>query len=98
MTSYVLGRGAGEVSERPCPRQHGAAAVAAQSPRGGGELGAGGAAVQSDRRLSGMGRRGTGHGSDVVDQRAIRVMADRGDDGYSQQRHRSAETLVAECI
>jgi hypothetical protein len=43
-----------------------------------------------------MSRRRAAHRGHVVDQGAVGVVADGGDDGYAQQRDRPAQRLVAE--
>ena len=53
-------------------------------------------AVDRDRGLGGVRRRRAGHRRDVVEQGAVRVVADRGDHRHAQQRDRPAQRLVAE--
>ena len=53
-------------------------------------------AVDRHRGLGRMRRRRARDGGDVVDQRAVGVVAHRGDDRHPEQRHRAAERLVAE--
>ena len=60
------------------------------------QLGAGGAAVDRDRGLGGVGRGRAAHGGDVVDQRPVGVVADRRDHRHAQQRDGPAQRLVAE--
>ena len=57
-----------------------------------------GACVQSTPhgRLGGVRRRRAADGGDVVEQRAVGVVADRGDHRHAQQGDRAAERLVAE--
>ena len=75
---------------------HGAAALALE-PRGGPCSAARAArAVDGHGGLGGVGGRRAGDGGDVVDQRAVRVVADRGDHRHAQQRDRAAQGLVAE--
>ena len=57
-----------------------------------------GRVAQSTRhgRLGGMGRRRAAHRGHVVEQRAVGVVADRGDHRHAEQRHGAAEGLIAE--
>ena len=55
-----------------------------------------GGAVDRHGRLGGVRRRRARDGGDVVDQRVVGVVADRGDDRHAQHRHGPAQRLVAE--
>ena len=76
--------------------EHRAVGVAREAPRGGRQRRPRLPAVQWHGRLGGVRRRRAADGGDVVDQRAVGVVADRGDDRHAQQRHRPAQGLVAE--
>ncbi len=65
-----------------------------RSRRGG--LGAGTPAVDADGGLRGVRGCGAADGGDVVEQRTVGVVADRGDHRHPEQRDRAAEGLVAE--
>ncbi len=64
--------------------------------RGGAHMRAGGVDVELHERLGGVGRGRAGDGGDVVDQRAVDLVADGADDRKAQVRDRAAEVLVAE--
>ena len=96
MAGDVLGRRPRERGERAGALDHGAASVAPQAPRRVPHAGACLGAVLRHGLLGGMGRRRARHGRDVVDQGAIRVVADRGDHRDRQERDRAAQRLVTE--
>ena len=96
LPGHVLPGRPREARERARPVDHGAAAVAVEAPRRAHELGPGARAVDAGRGLGGVGRGRAAHGGDVVEQRAVGVVADRGDDRYGQERDGAAEGLVAE--
>ena len=60
------------------------------------QLGARLDAVQRHRLLGGVRRRRAARRGDVVEQRVVGVVADRGDHRHRQQRDRAAEQLVGE--
>ena len=68
----------------------------AQPRRRRGGLGAGAPAVDPDGGLRGVRGGRAADGGDVVEQRAVGVVADRGDHRHPEQRDRAAEGLVAE--
>ena len=66
-------------------------------PRGRGrERLAGDGAVDGHGGLGSVGGRGAGDGGDVVEQRAVGVVADRRDHRHAQERHGAAQRLVTE--
>ena len=90
-------RGARQPRQRPRALEDRTAAMAVQAARPrASSRGARLAAVQRHGGLGGVGRRGAAHRGDVVEQRAVGVVADRGDDRHAQQRDRAAQRLVAE--
>ena len=81
---------AGALDDRACgPGARAAPWAAAQRAAGRG-------AVDRHRRLGRVGRRRAGDRGDVVEQRAVGVVADGGDDRDGQERDGAAERLVAE--
>ena len=91
----VAGRAA-QAGERAGALEHRAAALALEPRGGGGERATGGRAIDGHGGLRGVGGRRAGDRGDVVEQRAVRVVADAGDHRHPQQRDRPAQGLVAE--
>jgi hypothetical protein len=92
----VLARGARELRQVAGALDHGTAGMHGEPSGARDQRGARLAAVQRHRGLGGVGRRRAARRGDVVDQRAVGVMADRRDDRHAQERHRAAQRLVAE--
>ena len=85
-------RGARDSAAELARAAHHGRAPACVEPAGGVAQAVGrGGAVDADRRLGGVRRRRAADGGDVVDQRAVDVVADRADHRHGQQRDRAAQ-------
>ena len=92
----VVGGGAREPRQRAGAVDDRAAALALEPPGEAVQRRPRRAAVDGDGGLGGVGRRRARDGRDVVDQRPVRVVADRGDHRHPQEGDGAAQRLVAE--